>query len=284
LWGIFPLYWALMASVDSLSILGYRFIWSLVFMVFVLLIKRDWAKTFFAEAKVFIRDKKLIFSVIVCGILIAINWGTYIVAIAANLVSEASLGYFLNPLLNFVLAMIFLKEKATKTSIVAMILSFIGVAVITYDKGVVPWVSLILASSFAVYGLIKKNINLQAYTSLTLETIIITPFAVVFLMFFSKEGMMPTGVPMSLLAIGGGIITAVPLLLFSEAAKRISYIAISFVQFASPTISFLLSVFFFKEPCPPGKLLGFAIIWAGLIVFSLGSLPKVKTDSTNDIT
>jgi chloramphenicol-sensitive protein RarD len=227
---------------------------------------------FLAETKVFARDKKLVLSVVACAVLIAINWGTYIAAIAANLVSEASLGYFLNPILNFILAMIFLKERANKTAIVAMILSFAGVAIITVDKGVVPWVSLILAGSFAVYGLIKKNIELEAYTSLTLETVIITPFAILFLVFFSKDGMMPTGLDMSLLAIGGGVITAVPLLLFAMATKRISYIAISFVQYASPTISFLLSVFFFREACPPGKLLGFAFIWIGIIVFSVGSI------------
>jgi chloramphenicol-sensitive protein RarD len=276
MWGSLPLYWGLLSAVPSIDILCYRFMWAAAFMAALLLPARKWRETFLLEAGRVLRNGRELRSVLCAAALIAANWFTYIFAVGHGFVTEASLGYFINPLLNFVLAIAFLKERLTKATAAACCLSFAGVAIITAQAGGVPWISLALALTFALYGLIKKGTRLQSYTSLTLETAALLPFVAVYLAFFSQTGFMPPGVRDSLLSALAGIVTAVPLLLFAESAKRISYIALGFIQYLSPTITLLLAVFAFREPCPPAKLAGFAVIWAGIAVFSLDSVGKLR--------
>jgi chloramphenicol-sensitive protein RarD len=239
-------------------------------MILVFMAVKKWRHTFVKEAKAIVSNHKQFLAVLCAAILIAVNWLTYIIAISDGHVSEASLGYFINPLLNFLLAIVFLKERLTPTGISACIFAFVGVVVITVQAGVVPWLSIILALTFSLYGLIKKEVQLHSYTSLTIETIMVLPFTFVYLIMFSGTGFLPDGSDNIMLAIGAGVVTAVPMLLFAETTKRITYIAVGFVQYVSPTISFLLAVFVFLEPFPPIKLAGFVLIWIGITVFCVG--------------
>jgi chloramphenicol-sensitive protein RarD len=276
LWGLLPIYWKLLGDVPTWEILCYRLIWTVGFMAVVLRGNKAWLQIFLSEVRDIFASKKTALQLLMASVLITMNWFTYIMVIGQNRIVEASLGYFINPLVNFVLALIFLREKLSRVGLVACALALAGVVVITADAGVAPWDSLFLAVSFALYGLIKRGLPQHSYTTLTVETVLMFPLALPILLWFSPAGFMGYAVSTNLLVVGAGVITAVPLLFFAEANKRISYIAMGFIQYLSPTLSFLLAVFLYHESASPLKLGGFALIWLGIVIFSLGSLPHKK--------
>jgi chloramphenicol-sensitive protein RarD len=231
-----------------------------------------WRGVFASELKALLHNPRQMLRLFAASLLISINWFFYVFAIDQNHVAEVSLGYFINPLLNFLLSFIFLRERLSRAGLVACAFAFVGVAIVGVQAGVVPWISLALALTFALYGLIKVRINLQAYTSLTIETLTIFPLALACLLGFSEAGFMTYGAAENLLVAGAGIVTAVPLLLFADALPRISYISVGFIQYISPSITFLLSVFVLREPIPPLKLLGFCFIWTGVLIFCISSV------------
>lgn len=271
LWGIIPLYWKLLPMVSPIDILCYRIVWSFLFMLGYIVISRNW-KNFMEEVKVVIAEKKKLFAIICASILISINWFTFIFSVSSGHVTEASLGYYMNPLVNVLLATIFLKEKLSRWGVVACLFAFTGVLLLTIQSGVIPWASLIMAFSFSIYGLIKKGVAVRSYTGLTIETFVIMPFALLYLFFFSKQGFMSYELKPNLLLVGAGIVTAIPLLLFSEAAKRISYIILGFIQYVNPTLMLLFAVFLFHEPYTLGQFVSFGFIWLGILIFTYGNI------------
>ena len=269
-WGIIPLYWKLLPTVDPLDILCYRVVWSFLFMIIYILVTKKWT-VFFTEVKNVYRDKKKLIAIICASFLISINWFTFIYTVSQGHVTEASLGYYMNPLVNVLLATIVLKEKLSRFGMIACGLALTGVLLLTFQTGVIPVASLIMAFSFSLYGLIKKGISVSSYTSLTIETFVILPIALIYLLGFSKHGFMTYEASTNLLLMGAGIVTAIPLLLFSEAAKRISYIILGFIQYINPTIMLLFAIFIFREPYTAEQFIAFGFIWLAIAVFTYGN-------------
>jgi len=271
LWGILPVYWKFVHNVPSQEILAHRIVWSFFFMVFVLLVTAK-LRAFISELfEIIVQPKKLL-GIMMAAALVSVNWFTYIWAVNNNHVIESSLGYYINPLISVLLGIIVLKEKLSLWQIVSFFLATIGVLNMTLRFGSVPWVALILAISFGLYGLIKKVVNAGAITGLTLETLFISPFALIFLRYVHNNGNGAFGLDSpitSSLLIGAGVITAVPLLLFAGGAKRLPLSVIGFLQYIAPTLMLILGVFIYHEPFTGVHLSSFVFIWTALIIFSL---------------
>lgn len=271
LWGILPIYWKLVQSVPSHEVLAHRVVWSFVFMIFVL-VAAGKLRAFFGEFREIIAKPKKLFGVIMASSLISVNWFTYIWAVNSNRVIETSLGYYINPLVSVLLGIIVLKEKLSFWQMVSFFLALIGVLNMALQFGAVPWVALLLAVSFGLYGLFKKMVNLGAITGITTETLIIFPFALLYLTYIHNNGSGAFGFntpEISGLLIGAGIVTAVPLILFTKGANRLPLTIIGFLQYIAPTIALMLGIFLFREPFTNVHLISFTFIWAALTIFSL---------------
>lgn len=270
LWGLFPLYWKTLQTVPALEILGHRIVWSLAFLTLVLTWQRDWG-----WLRLAIQDQQTLLTYALAGMLLAANWGLYIWGVNAGYIVETSLGYFINPLVNVLFGVIFLGEHLRQGQAIAVLLAGIGVLYLTFNYGQLPWIALGLAFSFALYGLIKKTASLDATHSLTLETMVMFLPALVFLLGREQIGVGSFGHfgwKVSILLVLGGVVTAIPLLLFGSAARRIPLSMIGFLQYIAPTLQFLIGVLVYQEPFPPERLIGFSIIWLALIIYTIESL------------
>jgi chloramphenicol-sensitive protein RarD len=266
IWGILPIYWKTINEVPAPQILSHRIIWSFIFVMLILLFRKDWQP--FVKA-IHSRRTLIIFSLV--SILISANWLTYIWAVNAGYIVETSLGYFINPLINVLLGVIFLKEKLRPMQWVPIGLAFAGVLYLTINYGALPWIALLLAFTFALYGLIKKTSSLDSLHGLSLETGIIFFPALIFLIFAERQGIGSlghTGWFTGLLLVFTGVATALPLLLFSNAARRINLSTIGILQYIAPTLQFLIGVVLYNEPLTRARLVGFVIIWIALIIYS----------------
>jgi chloramphenicol-sensitive protein RarD len=267
LWGVFPIYWKTIDVVPAGQILSHRIIWSFVFLSIIILIKKDLSA--FRHA---IRSKKILATFSVVAVLIGVNWLTYIWGVNAGFIVETSLGYFINPLVSVLLGVIFLKERLRSLQWLPIILAALGVLYLTISYGALPWIALVLAFTFGLYGLIKKTTPLNSLHGLSLETGILFLPALFFLLFTEGQG---TGVAghtswtITLLLILTGIITALPLLLFASAAKQINLSTLGILQYIAPTMQFLIGVIIYGEPFTRSRLIGFSIIWAALLIYSL---------------
>ncbi|MDQ0300034.1 chloramphenicol-sensitive protein RarD [Salibacterium salarium] len=269
-WGFLPLYWKLVGDVPAAEVLAHRIVWSLVFMIVALFLMRK-LKGVWGEIKQTFSSRKSGIAISLAAILISINWFIFIFAVNSDRVIEASLGYYINPLINVVLATIFLKEKLSKSEGLAFLLAVAGVVTLTVYYGYLPWAALGLALSFGFYGLIKKTAAVGAWAGLTIETLLMTPFALLFL-FFIREGnsaVFHYGTNTTLFLLGAGAATAIPLLLFAAGAKRISFSLMGFLQYFAPTIMLILGVFLFQEPFSQQQFIAFVIVWTGLLIFTI---------------
>lgn len=265
-WGLFPIYWKLLAGIPALQLLGHRIFWSFLLLFGIVLFARQ-VKVFRASLN---RRVLLIYSV--AAILIAINWLTYVWAVGAGFIVETSLGYFINPLLAVLFGVIFLRERLRPLQWLPIGLATAGVLYLTFAYGSLPWVALTLAFSFAFYGLVKKTAPLGALHGLTLETGILFLPAIAFLLFSEFRGtgaFMHTSPLLDAMLIGAGLVTVIPLWMFSTAAQRIPLTMIGILQYVNPTMQFLLGVLIYKEPFDHRRLIGFGVVWAALILFGL---------------
>lgn len=270
IWGVIPLYWKLLNQFGSLQILCFRIVWSLLFVgLYIVLTKKG--GPFLSDIKNILKNWKLLLQIILASILVSLNWLTYIYSVNAGYVTEASLGYYINPLMNILLSLIFLKEKLSRSGIIACLCALAGVSYLIFETGVFPWQSFALAITFSLYGLIKKNLTIHSYSSLFIETLIMTPIALFYLVLFSPSPFQYS-LPVNLLCMGAGIVTAIPLLLFSEAAQRVSYIVLGFIQYICPTILLLTAIFIYHEPYSVHQFIGFMLIWIGILIFSLPNI------------
>jgi chloramphenicol-sensitive protein RarD len=270
IWGLLPIYWKLLGEVSSDEILANRVVWSFVFMIALLALSKKLGKlrgTF----KQMLANKKQLYSLILASILISANWFIYIWAVNNEHLIEASLGYYINPLVSVILGMIILKEKLSVPQYISFALATIGVLILTISYGSFPWISLSLALSFGLYGLAKKMIKVDAAIGLTLETMFVTPIGILYIIYLFTQGsqsFLSISPSVDILLIGAGVATATPLLYFAKGAQRIPLSTLGFLQYIAPTISLMLGIFVYKEHFTKSHLLAFIFIWSALTIYS----------------
>ncbi|WHY76462.1 EamA family transporter RarD [Neobacillus sp. WH10] len=271
IWGLLPIYWKLLDHVNAMEILANRIFWSFIFMLIVLFFTKKWG-LFVHTLKGFAKNKKQMYALAIASFIISGNWFIYIWAVNSGHMIEASLGYYINPLVSILLGMIVLKEKLTFYQYGSFILAAIGVLVITISHGTFPWIAISLALTFASYGLAKKLINVDSAVGLTLETLIISPIAAIYMIFLLVNGsssVLTASLGTDLLLMGAGVATAVPLLYFAKGAQKIPLSLLGFLQYIAPTLTLLLGVFVYQEHFTKTQLLAFLFIWSALTIYSL---------------
>ncbi|WP_430790033.1 EamA family transporter RarD [Virgibacillus flavescens] len=268
LWGFLPIYWKLIQEVPAGEILAHRIIWSFLFMIGIIVMKQK-GRAFIAECKIILRDKRKLAGITLASVMISINWLTYIWAVNTDHVIQASLGYYINPLVSILLGIIVLKESLTRRQLLSFFLAGIGVTFLTISYGVFPWVALLLAFSFGFYGLLKKMVDIGPMFGLAIETMIVTPLALLYVPLFTENKIVQHSVLSSttLLLVGAGIVTAIPLLLFASGAKKIPLSMVGFLQYFAPTIMLILGVFVYEETFTTAHLISFMLIWIALIIY-----------------
>lgn len=270
LWGVFPIYFKSLQAIPPLEVLLHRMVWSLAFVLIALALRRQWA--WLREA---VRQPRLLAGFTVSALLLSGNWFIYIWAVNSGRVVDASLGYFINPLVNVLLGSLILRERMRPVQWTAVGIAAMGVAWLTWQGGQLPWVALSLAATFGLYGLLRKTARLGPLEGLALETLLLSPLAFGALAMLSFSGQNHFGdAPLStqLLLAAAGPITAVPLLLFAAGARRIPLSVLGLLQYIGPTIQLGLGVWLYNEPFTGARLVGFALIWGALAVYSLEGL------------
>lgn len=274
MWGLLPIYWNLIHDVNSYLILAYRIFFSLIFVCVILMVQGNFHA--FVELT---KQKEVWKSIIVPAIFITLNWATYIWAVTNNHILETSLGYYINPLIITFFASVFLKEKMDKYQKIGLGLAFLGVMYKVVTYGQVPYVALLIATSFAVYGLAKKKSQLDTYTALAFETLaVVIPFFM-FILYseFTGRGISGNFPPIYWFLISlSGIATATPLLLYGAAAKYLPLNVLGFLQYISPTITLFLGVFVYNEPFDKNSLYSFSLIWIGIAFFTYSQYRVLK--------
>ena len=271
LWGFLSLYWHLLAKAEAYEILAHRILWSVVFMLIVVFSTKRWhvLKT---DCRALWQNKKRSALLVTAAIIISLNWLTYIWAINHNHVIDTSIGYYINPLVNVLFGAAIFGETLSAPKRLSITLAVIGISLMTWQIGKLPWVSVALALTFGIYGALKKMLKLDPFTSITLETLLLFPFAFYYVANLTAAGTShfdPANPTFSLLLSGCGVATAVPLILFSYGANLLPLNVLGFFQYISPSITLLLGIFFFNEPFGITQLFTFGFIWLALLVFSV---------------
>ncbi len=270
IWGFFPLFFHLLRSVDATEVLTHRVIWSFIFVSLIILIIGR--KRLFFNA---LGSRALIRGLLLSALLVSSNWLIFIWAVGQGQVLECSLGYFITPLVSVFLARLILKERLESWRITAIILACLGILWFIIIIGYLPWVSLALAITFGLYGLVRKQLAVDTLTGLAVETLTLLPLALIYWWFLNQQATDQFSFTLdriSLLLILSGILTALPLLLFASAAKKLSLTTIGFMMYINPSLQFFCAVFILKEAFTLDQLVGFCFIWCALLVFSAGSL------------
>ena len=264
LWGVLPLYFKAIVHVPALEIVSHRIIWSLFFLGALATLWKKWA-----PIKAAVTNPRVAMILLVTAALIGINWLVYIYAVVTGHVLEGSLGYYLNPLVNVLLGTILLKERLTAFQKGAVLLAAAGVAVLAAGAGDALWISLTLAASFALYGFVRKVAPVDAIEGLSIESAFLAPLAIGWIVWLqqSDQGHFLIDLPTDLLLVLGGALTAIPLLLFTAAARRLPYSTLGFLQYVAPSLQFLLAVLVFGEPLTTAHIICFAAIWTALAIF-----------------
>ncbi|MDQ7981115.1 EamA family transporter RarD [Paraburkholderia sp. SARCC-3016] len=274
IWGLFPVYFKSLQQIAPLEILAHRMVWSMVFLFIVLTARQQWR-----WLGPVLRDKRLLARFAASAALLSANWGTYIWAVNSGHIVEASLGYFVTPLVSVLFGLGFLGERLRPVQWLAVAIATSGVLWLTWENGRPPWISIALALTFGGYGLLRKTAKLGALEGLTLETILLLPVALLYLAALSLHGdssfgAAPAGLKV-LLALAGPI-TAIPLLLFASGARRIPLSMLGLLQYVTPTLQLLIGVLIYREPFSGTQLIGYGAIWVALAVYSLEGLARVR--------
>lgn len=280
LWGLAPLYWPLLAPASALETLAHRMTWSLVFLAALNSVRHTWP----AIRRVF-KNSKQIKLLGAASFLITINWGLYIWAVLNGHVLDASLGYFINPLINVAFGVMIFKEKLRRAQWLAFLIAGFGVLWLTVDAGKLPWIGLTLGITFSAYGMIKKVADVDAVESLSIETILLLPFSASYLVWLAFQGNLAfgsAGTGQAVWALLAGVVTAVPLLAFGAAAVRIPYSTMGIIQYVSPTIQFLIGAFVLHEAMTQGRWLGFTFVWLSLAIFSVDAIRSGRRFAVSD--
>lgn len=270
-WGVLPLYFPLLAPAGPLEIIAHRIVWSLLFCLVLLIATRSLGQF----TRVW-RSRRLVGLLTVAAVLIAVNWTVYVVGVLSGHVIDAALGYFINPLITILLAVTVLRERLRLAQWVALGIGALAVLVITVGLGRVPWVSLTLAVTFGLYGLIKSRVgkDVTAAAGLTVETAVLTPFALGYLIWLGAtgSGTFTDGVWHATALAAAGIVTATPLIMFSAAARHLPLSIVGMLQYLAPLMQFLIGLVVFDERMPPARWAGFALVWIALLVITVDAL------------
>lgn len=270
IWGAFPIYWKWLQHIPAMQLLNHRIVWSFVLLFVLLFVRKKWQ-----EFKINCRNTEQLKLLTLAAILLSINWMTYVWAVNAGYIVETSLGYFINPLVSVFLGVLFLGEQLRRLQWIAIGIAATGVLYLAIKAGSFPWIALTLAFSFGFYGFLKKKTSVGAIQSLTIESAILFIPALLYLIWCQAEGtggFMQYGWQSDLLMIGAGIVTTIPLLLFSEASKHIPLNVIGMLQYTAPTLQLLIGVVIFKEDFSLHKLIGFSFVWVALAIFVFESI------------
>ena len=282
MWGFAPMYFKLMAQIPAAEILVHRIVWSVLVLVVLVL-----AAGHIAKVRDALRNKRVLQVLLVSGLLLAGNWWLFIWAVNNNHLLDASLGYYINPILNVFLGRIFLSEKLRRLQQFAVVLAIVGVSILVFSYGQIPWIALVLAGTFGVYGLLRKQVRVDSLPGLFIESCMMLPFAIAYWFVYASDesNMFSNDWSLNLILIGAGIVTTAPLLCFTAAARRIMYSTLGFFQYIGPSIMFVLAVFLYAEPLSDERLITFAFVWLALAIFSIDSLYAYrmnKRQSSND--
>ena len=265
IWGLVPIYFKAMSYIRPMEMVSHRVVWSFILLLILIAAQKN-----FGKLKVLILQPKKIFWLFISSVLIATNWLVFIWAAAENRLLEASLGYYINPLINVILGLFFLQERLARMQWIAVIVAGIGVFIQLIHFGSVPWVALALGGTFGFYGLIRKKVKVESIAGLWVETTLLLPFAATYLLYFAPNIAAPlahySGATLIAL-IASGFITSVPLLCFAAAAARLPLSQLGFFQYIGPSCMFLLATFYYNEPLTSDKLVTFIFIWSALILF-----------------
>ncbi|MGM0824099.1 MAG: EamA family transporter RarD [Pseudomonadota bacterium] len=265
MWGCFPLFFALFDGVPAIEVLIHRILWSCLFLVVLISLLRRWPPVVAA-----LMEPKRLGRVLACAVLIGFNWGIYIYSVETQQVLQASLGYFLTPLVNIALGMLVLREVMARLQLVALGLASLAIAIQFFMLGELPWISLMLALSFGSYGLFRKQVPLDGLSGLFVETLLLFPIALIALAGFSWYGASHflDDTQTTALLVASGVITALPLMAFAGAARRLRLATLGFLMYINPSIQFLIALTVFNEPLSPIQLITFVMIWTGLALYS----------------
>ncbi|GBC60260.1 protein RarD [Desulfonema ishimotonii] len=270
IWGLSPLYWHTLKTVPALEIIMHRIIWSFAFLLPLILLQGRWAEFMAA-----LRDRRTLLVLAATSVIVSGNWLLYIWSVNNGHVLQASLGYYINPLVNVLLGMIFLRERLRLTQLIAVAVASAGVLYLTLDYGTFPWVSLTLAFSFGVYGLIRKMAAVGSLVGLSVETLLLSVPALIYLGNLEMSGnavFFHNGIRTDALLTAAALVTALPLLLFTMGTRRLNFSTIGFIQYIGPTCMFFLGVFVFGEPFTRTHGIAFSLIWLALAIYSLDSI------------
>ncbi len=265
LWGFFPIYWKYLHDVPALQVIGHRIGWSFLLLIGIILVSGQWM-----EFRSVALQPRVIGIYSIAAILLSVNWLVYVWGVNAGFIVETSLGYFINPLLSVLMGVLFLRERLRPTQWIPVSIAAIGVIYLTAVYGRLPWIALSLAFSFGFYGLVKKLAPLGSLHGLTLETGIVFPAALIYLLIVERSGsgaFLHQSTLIDVFLIGAGVVTTIPLLMFASAAKQIPLTVVGLLQYIAPTLQFVIGVFLYKEPFDQSHLIGFGIVWVALVIF-----------------
>ena len=277
LWGVFPIYWKWLHDVPAAQVIGHRIGWSFILLVIVILITGQWKKLRSTLTR------RVLGIYLVSGLLLSTNWLVYVWGVNTGHIVEASLGYFINPLFSVLLGVIFLRERLRTWQWIPIGLAAMGVIYLTWTYGALPWIALSLTFTFGFYGLVKKTAPLGSLYGLTLETGLMFLPALAYLIFAESAGdgaFGHSGMLINLLMVGSGVVTAVPLLMFASAARRIPLTMIGIMQYIAPTLQFLIGVLIYKEAFTSAQLVGFSLVWIALILFWVEGILALRARKT----
>ncbi len=281
LWGLFPLYFPLLEPAGGVEIVAHRVVWSVVFVALLLTVVRRWG-----HVRAAVVDGRTMLVLSGAAVLIAANWLVFVYGVNSGHVVETSLGYFVNPLVSVLLGVVVFGERLRRLQWTAVAIAAIAVAVLTVDYGRPPWIALSLAGTFGLYGLMKKLVRVEAAPGLLVETVLVTVPAIAVLAFLHVDGASTFGnvsTGHALLLVSSGIATAVPLLLFAAAARRIPLSTVGLLQYVTPLMQLSIGVFVYDEPMPPARLVGFAIVWLALVVLTADTLRHARSGTRRPV-
>jgi chloramphenicol-sensitive protein RarD len=279
-WGLIPGYWKFLRTVSPPEILAHRFVWTSLFLVLVLSWQKRWP-----EVKTVLRSRRATLYCLTSGLAVATNWFFFIFAVLIDRVLETSLGYFMTPLVNVLFGALLLRERLTRLQLISVFLAASGVLYLTFGYGRFPWIAVTLCTTFGLYGLLRKKSGTAAIPGLFLETIMLVPLALGYLVFLKAKGTLVfdrAGWPLLLLLISSGVVTAVPLFWFGYAARHLRLTTLGFLQYLAPTISFFLGVFLYHEPFTRGHLITFGLIWIALALFTFEAVTRWRSGRVRD--
>jgi chloramphenicol-sensitive protein RarD len=272
LWGFAPLYFKLLTDIAPAEILMHRVVWSSVILLVMIIAMRNWS-----QLVAVLKQPKLVINLSLSASFLAVNWFLFIWAVNNDHLLDASLGYYINPLFNVVLGMLFFDERLRRNQLIAVGLAFIGVLIQLIVLGTLPLISIILAATFGIYGLIRKKIAVNSFVGLFIESLLMLPLAIIYWCYFVNSGTSDMSLntnTLNITLIMAGVVTTAPLLCFTAAAKRLTLSTLGFFQYLGPSIMFILATFYYQETLKTAELITFICIWSALAIYSLDSLKK----------